>query len=196
LRDDTSGVATIEQSCEDRVCQGRYFDGSRLYTVDYNDVPFPLDSVAPVERSVAAVVGFAYTSAQFTLHGGTIERAGAAELRVAARGAPPVAVALDPTTGLPHTIAYDGHTLVTFGDYRRVGALTLPFLIRRVIARSVTMSGGSIRYRWRYRTRFGRFSARRRSSGSRNDGRSCRAGSAAWHCGVCWIPEVAASGSG
>ena len=157
VRSDSSGVRFATYECERSLCDGEYFDGRRLYSININGTTLPRsdlgDMLLRAERTVAS---HEFLAPEFVDDGGQLSDDGMAaidgvnyrRLLVAASGAVPMQVFVDPRTAL---IRYfkdvTGTATLEYRDYRRVGTLVLPFLVVRngnVLERyeSRTVAGG------------------------------------------------------
>jgi hypothetical protein len=142
VRNDTRGLRSITQRCEGALCDGTYFDGTRLYAVDINGtaLPHPPGIDAALLRSERIVSSLAFLAPGFRERRGTIRDEGSTLVRgqpyrvlqVSDNGAIPMTLFVDPTTGtLRYARDASGNTTFTYLDYRPVGAYRLPFLILR-----------------------------------------------------------------
>ena len=142
VRSDSAGLRFATYECEQSLCDGEYFDGRRLYSININGTTLPRsdlgDMLLRAERTVAS---HAFLAPEFVDDGGRITDDGVSTidgvtyrtLLVADSGAVPMQVFVDPRTAL---IRYfkdvTGLATLEYRDYRRVGqSLVLPFLVVR-----------------------------------------------------------------
>ena len=139
LRADNQGKRFFIRNCGGAICVGTYFDGRRLYSVDMNGTALPRSRRAErYLRGLMAVSSGAFLGPQFEARGGSIADGGSTvsggrtyrKLFVAKTDAIPMEVYVDPRSWLVAAVRdVDGDTSIAFRDYRRVGALMLPFRI-------------------------------------------------------------------
>lgn len=137
---ESSGVPFVVKRCEGELCQGTYFDGTRLFEVDMNDTALPrsLDP-EPYLRSLRMVASLSFLAPGFTSHGGRIidggyQSYGGKRYRtmfVTDTHAIPIRLFVDPADALVH-VARDLGNEDTFEyrDYRHVNGFSVPFEIR------------------------------------------------------------------
>jgi hypothetical protein len=137
---ESSGVPFVVKRCEGELCQGTYFDGTRLFEVDMNDTALPrsLDP-EPYLRSLRMVASLSFLAPGFTAHGGRIiddgfQSYGGKRYRamfVTDAHAIPIRLFVDPADALVH-IARDlgGEDTFEYRDYRHVNGFAVPFEIR------------------------------------------------------------------
>jgi hypothetical protein len=138
LHVETQGLRMLVRRCRQKICSGEYFDGERSYDVNMNDTALPSTLHGnDEERVLRAISTMAFASPEFSALGGVSEsssvtRDGITYPRVAVRsGDATLLVLLDPKTFLPvEAQTPEGRTAFSYGDFRKVGALTLPFEIR------------------------------------------------------------------
>jgi hypothetical protein len=134
---ESDGLRITLRHCTGELCDGNYFDGERLFTVNLNGTTLP-ESPQPVPylRSVRLVTSLAFLAPSFLTHGGHLGDAGTAMLNgkiyrtiVVGDGfSIPMRVYVDPNTSLVRFAREaGGNDTFEFRDYRRVGAFTLPF---------------------------------------------------------------------
>ncbi|MBV8372798.1 MAG: hypothetical protein JOY69_06025, partial [Candidatus Eremiobacteraeota bacterium] len=78
---ESSGLPFVVRRCEGELCEGTYFDGSRLYAVNMNDTALPRST--EIERylhSLRLIASLAFLSPTFSSHGGRLIDAGFAKL--------------------------------------------------------------------------------------------------------------------
>ncbi|MBV8374892.1 MAG: aspartyl protease family protein [Candidatus Eremiobacteraeota bacterium] len=133
------GVPFVVRRCVGELCDGSYFDGTRLYTVDVNDAALPQSEESePYLRSLRLIASLAFLSPGFARGGGRIEDGGTATIGgkifrtifVADPQAIPVRVYVDPETWLiRYARDVNGDDTFEYRDYRHVEGYSLPFLI-------------------------------------------------------------------
>jgi hypothetical protein len=134
---ESEGLRVTLRHCTGELCDGTYFDGERLFTVNLNGTALP-ESPQPVPylRSLRLVASLAFLAPSFLTHGGRFGDAGTAMLNgkiyrtiVVGDGfSIPMRVYVDPNTSLVrYAREFGGNDTFEFRDYRRVGAFTLPF---------------------------------------------------------------------
>ncbi len=134
---ESEGLRTSLSHCTGKLCDGTYFDGERLFTVNLNGTTLP-ESVEPQPyvRSLRLVASLAFLAPSFVSHGGRFGDAGTTTLNgrayrmIVVGDADSIAmrVYVDPNTSLVrYAREFGGNDTFEFRDYRRVGAFTLPF---------------------------------------------------------------------
>jgi hypothetical protein len=134
---ESEGLRTALSHCTGKLCDGTYFDGERLFTVNLNGTTLP-ESVEPQPylRSLRLVASLAFLAPSFVTHGGRFGDAGTTTLNgrayraivVGDADSIPMRVYVDPNTSLVrYAREFGGNDTFEFRDYRRVGAFTLPF---------------------------------------------------------------------
>jgi hypothetical protein len=137
---ETYGVPFVVRRCEGELCEGTYFDGTRLYSVNMNDTALPRSAdPEPYLRSLRLIASLTFLSPTFSTHGGRLVDGGSASLAgkryrtmlVADSQAIPIRLYIDPADALVR-FARDlgGDDTFEYRDYRRVDGFTLPYEIR------------------------------------------------------------------
>lgn len=137
VRADSQGLQFFIRQCPDTLCFGNYFDGYRLFDVNMNGTALPRSQSHELSlRGLRSIVSGAFLEPAFTHEGGHIADAGRANVngRIYRR------LMIDQPDADGMDVLVDTHTWLvaevrdlTVGggmslrDYRRVGALTLPF---------------------------------------------------------------------
>jgi hypothetical protein len=134
---ESEGLRVEVRHCTGELCDGTYFDGERLFTVNLNGTTLPESpQPQPYLRSLRLVASLAFLAPSFIAHGGRFGDAGTATLngtiyRTIVVGDPdsiPMRVYVDPNTSLVrYAREFGGSDTFEFRDYRRVGGFTLPF---------------------------------------------------------------------
>ncbi|HTU82821.1 MAG TPA: aspartyl protease family protein [Candidatus Acidoferrales bacterium] len=136
---DGQGLPFVLRRCDGQLCSGTYFDGTRLYAVDMNDVALPESGrPEPYLRSLRLIASLGFLGPSFESGGGRLIDDGSASLDgaiyrtllMADRDAIPLRLYVDPQTALLR-YARDLHGEDTFEyrDYRRIDGFELPFVI-------------------------------------------------------------------
>ena len=136
---DALGLRYTVRECTGEVCIGSYFDGDRLYRFNLNGTPVPAGTGTDRDLRALRVLGMLqFLDPRFAKLGGAIQDAGTEvfeglrcrRIIVTAASATPIAVYVDPKTGLVDGArdSADGST-IRLGDYRRVAAFELPFSV-------------------------------------------------------------------
>jgi Aspartyl protease len=133
------GIPFVVRRCVGELCDGSYFDGTRLYAVDVNDAALPKSNEAePYLRSLRSIASLDFLSPSFERNGGRIEDGGIASIGgkrystifVVDPQAIPVRVYVDPETSLiRYARDVNGDDTFEYRDYRHVEGYTVPFLI-------------------------------------------------------------------
>jgi hypothetical protein len=138
---ESQGVPFALRRCAGELCEGTYFDGERLYTVNMNDTALPSSAQPePYLRSLRLIASLAFLAPSFTSQGGRLDDAGSATIDgkrydtmfVVDPQAIPIRLFVDPQTALLR-FARDVNADDTFEyrDYRHVDGFTVPFEVRR-----------------------------------------------------------------
>jgi hypothetical protein len=138
---ESEGLRIAIRRCTGEVCDGDYFDGERLFSVDMNGTTVPDSAQAqPYLRALRLVATLGFLAPSFIAHGGRLGDAGTAALngrlyRTLVAGdqdSLPVRLYVDPaTTLLRYARAFGSSDTFEYRNYRRVGAFTLPFEVRQ-----------------------------------------------------------------
>ncbi|MEO9169705.1 MAG: aspartyl protease family protein [Candidatus Baltobacteraceae bacterium] len=139
---DSQGVRFATYECAKSLCDGEYFDGERLYSININRTTLPQsdlgDAFLRAERTIAS---HAFLSPEFADDGGaiaddgftTIEGTSYRTILVSNSGSVPMQVFIDPSTArIRYLRDITGESTIEYRDYRHVGSsLVLPFLVMR-----------------------------------------------------------------
>lgn len=138
---DTFGPRFFFRQCDGPLCMGTYFDGLRTYTVNINDTALPAgQNVDEFLRAARIVASLSFLAPDFSDRGGTVEDEGLVsidgsayrDLLVSAPQATAVDVYVNPETYLVrYARDVNATTTLAYSDYRRVGAVTLPFVVTK-----------------------------------------------------------------
>lgn len=136
---EATGLRYVVHECSGAICVGTYFDGSKLYQFNVNGTLLPsADQPVPDLRAFRMLGTLEFLDPRFESQGGEIDDAGTFAFqgcrcrRIIVRGenASPVAVYVDPATGLvAGARGIEKDWIVAFADYRRIAAFELPFAI-------------------------------------------------------------------
>lgn len=133
---DFFGLQFVSRTCDGPLCTGTYFDGTQLFAVNMNDTALPVAQTRTL-KAIRYVNSGMFLSPEFS-RGGTLTDMGVIRsqgnayraLGIAAPGADPVYVLVDPKTFLVSALRdWKGNVSFEERDYRRVGPLVLPFAI-------------------------------------------------------------------
>ncbi|MBV8529695.1 MAG: aspartyl protease family protein, partial [Candidatus Eremiobacteraeota bacterium] len=134
---DSEGLRIYVRHCTGELCNGTYFDGEHLYSVNLNGTTLARSlEPEPFLRSLRLVASLDFLSPAFILHGGRIGDASAASFAgkdyrtivVGDVNAVPLRLYVDPQTGLVRLAReLGGSETFEYRNYRRVGGFTLPF---------------------------------------------------------------------
>jgi hypothetical protein len=134
---ESEGLRVFVRHCTGEVCDGTYFDGEHLYSVNMNGTTLAQSlEPEPFLRSLRLVASLDFLSPTFILHGGRVGGAGDATYKgksyetiaVGDVNAVPLRLYVDPQTGLIRLAReLGGSETFEYLNYRRVGAFTLPF---------------------------------------------------------------------
>ncbi|HEY2554175.1 MAG TPA: hypothetical protein VGI15_02915, partial [Candidatus Cybelea sp.] len=134
---ESQALRVIIRRCTGELCDGSYFDGLRLYTVNMNGTALPQSpEPQPYLRALRLVATLNFLSPSFIARGGRLGDAGSENIGgrvyrtivVADPQSLGIRVYIDPATGLVrYARAFGSTEMYEFRGYRRVGALNLPF---------------------------------------------------------------------
>ncbi len=130
---DTQGMHRLAHRCQHHVCRGSYFDGSRTFSLSYNDAAFPEDEADnATTRTLRAIDSLAFAEPAFARSGGTVALEPTSEepvtrYRVTASGGRTLIAEIDTRSGrLTHIDDGEGR-LVSYHDYRPVDGIAFAF---------------------------------------------------------------------
>ena len=136
---ESNGVPFVVRRCEGELCQGTYFDGTRLYAVNMNDTALLSSSdPEPYLRSLRMVASLSFLAPGFTAHGGRLIDDGTANIGgkryrtffVTDTHAIPIRLFVDPAEALVRFVRdLGGDDIFEYRDYRHVNGFTVPFEI-------------------------------------------------------------------
>lgn len=134
---DSEGLRIMVRHCTGELCNGTYFDGEHLYSINMNGTTLP-DSLEPEPflRSLRLVASLEFLSPSFLEQGGRIGLGGSGTYGgksyrtfvVSDTNAVPLRLYVDPQSALIRFAReLDGSESFEYRAYRRVGPFTLPF---------------------------------------------------------------------
>jgi hypothetical protein len=134
---ESEGLRITVRHCAGELCNGTYFDGEHLFSVDMNGTTLGRSlEPEPFLRSLRLVASLEFLSPTFVQRGGRVGAAGNATLGgkpyrtivVGDVNAVPLRLYVDPQSGLIRLAReLDGSETFEYRNYRRVGGFTLPF---------------------------------------------------------------------
>jgi hypothetical protein len=134
---ESEGLRVTVRHCTGELCDGNYFDGERLFTVNLNGTTLPESpQPQPYLRSLRLVSSLTFLAPSFITHGGRFGDAGTTMLNgtiyrtvvVGDADSIPMRVYVDPNTSLVRFAReFGGNDTFEYRDYRHVGAFMLPF---------------------------------------------------------------------
>lgn len=141
LQADVQGLRYTLHECNGAICAGTYFDGERLFSVNFNGTALPRSSQPEMYlRALRSVSTLEFLDPAFGAMGGKVVDGGDAPFEgrrcrrifVTADGAIAMAVYVDERTWLVAGARdVDGNAVYAMRDYRRVGRFQLPFEVDR-----------------------------------------------------------------
>jgi hypothetical protein len=134
---DSEGLRITVRHCTGELCDGSYFDGVHLYSINMNGTALPRSlEPEPFLRSLRVVGSLDFLSPSFVLHGGRIGGTGSGTFQgklyrtivIGDVNSVPLRLYVDPQSALIRLARELGGTeTFEYRGYRRVGPLTLPF---------------------------------------------------------------------
>jgi hypothetical protein len=136
---ESDGLPFTMRRCTGELCEGTYFDGSRLYSVNINDTVLPrsLDP-EPYLRSLRLVASLGFLSPAFGSRGGRLDDAGMVTfagkryrmMYAVDPQAIPIRLYVDPASALVRFARdFGGDDTFEYRDYRHVDGYTVPYEI-------------------------------------------------------------------
>ena len=118
---DQLGTQRLVHRCLNGVCGGTWFDGSREWTFGLNEVALPeeVDDATLIQRTLFAVVSYAFAEPGFRAAGGTVTRESASRWRVRARDGIELVAVLDPASHVQRVETGAGRTVAGYGREAR-----------------------------------------------------------------------------
>jgi Aspartyl protease len=134
---DSSGLRITVRHCTGELCNGTYFDGLHIYSINMNGTALARSlEPEPFLRSLQLVASDEFLSPSFLEHGGHVADGGVSNLGgrlyptiiVSDVNAVALRLYVDPQTSLVHIDReMGGNETFEYRDYRRVGPFRLPF---------------------------------------------------------------------
>ena len=121
---DQFGLQRLVRRCINEVCAGTWFDGAHESTFGLNEVLLPeeIDETTLVERTLAAIVSYAFAEPAFRSAGGTVAREGSERWRVRARDGAELIAIVDPATRAIRRVETPaGRGVASYGREARAG---------------------------------------------------------------------------
>ncbi|MDB5071882.1 MAG: hypothetical protein JWM87_2993 [Candidatus Eremiobacteraeota bacterium] len=119
---DQLGTQRLVHRCLNGVCGGTWFDGSREWTFGLNEVALPedVDDATLIQRTLFAIVSYAFAEPAFRAGGGTVTRESAGHWRVRARDGIELVAVIDPTSHAVQRVEIAaGRTVSSYGREAR-----------------------------------------------------------------------------
>ncbi len=135
---DSQGLRISVRRCNGELCDGTYFDGGRLYSINLNGTALPQSpQLEPYLRVLRIVASLAFLDSSFIAHGGRIGDAGNATIGgksyrtfvVGDTSSVAIRIYVDESGLVRFARDLDGGNTFEYRDYRRIGAFTLPFAV-------------------------------------------------------------------
>ena len=134
---DSAGLRFNLRHCSAEICDGTYFDGDRLYSVNMNGTTLPQSLQSqPYLRGLRLIASLGFLSPSFLAAGGRMGDTGNASVNgktyrtfvVADASSYALRVFVDPATSLTRFVReLDGSHSFEYRNYHRVGGFMLPF---------------------------------------------------------------------
>jgi hypothetical protein len=118
------GAQRLFRHCVNEVCDGTWFDGAREWTFGINEIALPeeADDALPTERTLFAIVSFAFAEPAFRAAGGSVVHETPSRWRIRARdGAELVATIDPPSAALRSVVTPAGRPVAVYGREMRAG---------------------------------------------------------------------------
>lgn len=131
LKSETQGLRFASYECNGALCDGTYFDGERLYSININGTTLPAaDGDDPLLRAERTIASFTFLAPDFTTQGGHIADDGTTAisgvpyrtLLVSYGDATPMLVYVDPkAASVKYMRDVNGDMTLEYRDYTQVG---------------------------------------------------------------------------
>jgi Aspartyl protease len=138
---ESEALRVMVRRCNGELCDGSYFDGERLYSVNMNGTALPESAQPqPYLRALRLAATLEFLSPSYIARGGRLGDAGTTTLNgrayrtivVADRDSLAIRIYIDPATNLERFArGFGSNETYEFRSYRRVGAFMLPFEVLR-----------------------------------------------------------------
>ena len=125
-RVETQGMRRISHRCQHAICHGSYFDGTRTFSLSYNDAAFPeSDADNVTTRTIRAIDSLAFAEPVFARTGGVVTDEPArgdslVRYRITAPAGRALIAAFDSATGRLAHIDDGERVIISYHDYRDV----------------------------------------------------------------------------
>ncbi|HEY1655389.1 MAG TPA: retropepsin-like aspartic protease [Candidatus Tumulicola sp.] len=137
---ESQGLPFAVRRCTGELCEGTYFDGSRLYSVNMNGTTLPRSPEnEPYLRSLRLIASLGFLAPTFTARGGRLDDAGVVTFEgkryrtmyMVDPQALPLRLYVDPATALVrYARDLGGDDTFEYLDYRRKDGFAVPYEIR------------------------------------------------------------------
>ena len=137
---ESQGPAFLVRRCSGELCQGTYFDGARLHSVNLNATTLLLSSdPEPYLHALRLIASLEFLSPAFAAHGGRLEDAGMAtfagrryrQLYISDTTGLPLRLYVDPATALlRYARDFGGRDTFEYTNYRHSDGFAVPYEIR------------------------------------------------------------------
>jgi Aspartyl protease len=134
---ESDGLPFALRRCNGELCDGTYFDGERLFSVNVNDTALPQSSEPePYLRSLRILASLDFLSPSFAAHGGRLVDGGVATMEgkryrtifVVDKESIPVRIYVDPQSHLMRFARdINGEDTFEYRDYRHINGYTVPY---------------------------------------------------------------------
>lgn len=125
---DQLGAQRLVRRCVNGVCAGTWFDGERDWSFGLNEIALPeeVDETTLTERTLLAIVSYAFAEPAFRAAGGTVARDGPARWRVRAHDGLELIAVLDPSTLAVRAVdTAGGRPIAVYGRHAQVAGFPL-----------------------------------------------------------------------
>jgi len=118
------GTKRLVRRCINGACGGTWFDGSREWTFGLNEIALPeeADDGTLIQRTLFAIVSYAFAEPGFGAAGGSVVPAGAGRWRVRARDGAELVAVIDPVSRAVQRVENTtGRPVAEYGRHMRAG---------------------------------------------------------------------------
>jgi hypothetical protein len=130
FKNESQGLRFVSSQCDGALCQGTYFDGERLWSIDVNGTTLPqTDGFDPLLRAERTVASLSFLAPDFTMQGGRVVDDGFTNisgelfrtLLIANGDAIPMLIYVDPkTASVRYMRDVNGDMTLEYRDYATV----------------------------------------------------------------------------
>jgi hypothetical protein len=133
---DSEGLRIAVRHCTGALCEGTYFDGTHLFSININGTALPKSSRAePYLRSLRLIASLGFLAPGFSAHGRVTDDGSVIvngrryrTLLVADADSIPMRIYVDPQSALIRFVRdLNGDDEFEYRDYRRVGSFMMPY---------------------------------------------------------------------